>query len=306
MNIYSLLEHCTEREIFVHIVFAKQDPISTENQNRIQNVANHFKSNPIDFLVIDEKCFEDAGIARWRGSLASNYKFLVTELFPGLDKILYLDIDAFVVGDVSKIYDIPMDNSALMGVLDRNYSLLKNHHVVDSINFEALKIDPIFTDKYICIGIMMYNLKLIREMGISPNYLIDLHEKYNGKIDLIEQDIHNIVFRDHIKIIPESLGSNFHFNDRILRENLNQSEFCVVHGFDFSKPWLLPKFYSLGKIFHNYYDLCQKLNGDNGFKKANWASWKKMGWKKDKYLRILMPYFIVQLEEQRRLKAISS
>jgi lipopolysaccharide biosynthesis glycosyltransferase len=68
------------------------------------------------------------------------------------DKILYLDTDVVCVGEPSKFYDMNMDSYEMAGVLDRYGS-----HIYRV---------PFGRKKYINSGVLLMNLKKIRETGL--------------------------------------------------------------------------------------------------------------------------------------------
>ena len=51
--------------------------------------------------------------------LAAYYRLFIEEMFPEYDKILYLDCDIVVLGDVSKLYYMDMGDNAVAGVVEQ-------------------------------------------------------------------------------------------------------------------------------------------------------------------------------------------
>jgi lipopolysaccharide biosynthesis glycosyltransferase len=313
MNIYSILDHNKSgREYSFYVLESLQKPISGINKDKIIRVVNFFGGNHnIEFKQIDDMQFESANIPKWGGSYsgfkvydetydemsqkfgsyAGNYKFLATAFFADLDKIMYLDIDAFCINDLSEFYDIDNENYALIGPGEFGEYDAFNPPFFDP---NGLGIEPILAKDYINIGAMIMNLKLTRELGITPELLIAMHSKYNGQIRALEQDIHNIAFRGKIKVLRNQYAFLAMHDDVMLKRAIRKNPICVVHGLSYCKPWNLSKSFYLGKRFWHYYDLCKKINGDNGFKKLGWLEFKKSGWP-NKYYSVLLPYPIAML-----------
>ena len=84
-------------------------------------------------------------------TVASFYRSIIAELIKNVDKIIYLDGDTLTFSDLSEMYQLNMNNLYFRGV--REVLLPGN--------------------KSICAGVMLMNLKLIRE-----NHVFDTFKKY--------------------------------------------------------------------------------------------------------------------------------
>ena len=57
----------------------------------------------------DEKVSSDVGVYY---SVETNYRlFLFSELFSAYDRMIYLDCDTVVTGDISRLFDMPLKGS---------------------------------------------------------------------------------------------------------------------------------------------------------------------------------------------------
>ena len=79
----------------------------------------------------------------------------LTQLFPHLDKILSLDCDTLVQDNISELWDLPLDDYYFAGVREPKKS----------------------TEEFVYInaGVMMFNLKKIREEHQDEKYIYDLN-----------------------------------------------------------------------------------------------------------------------------------
>ena len=131
----------------------------------------------INISKLIEKWFVPGG-ANWssgwtyigliRGALA--------KVFPELDKILSIDCDTLVQSDVSDLWDIPIDDYYVAGVMEPALSRYSN-------------------GLYINAGVTMWNLKKLREDGKDDEMIEDLNR---NKRMFVSQDTLNAVCRDHI------------------------------------------------------------------------------------------------------------
>lgn len=140
-------------------------------------VALHRDVEVINISKLIEKWFVPGG-ANWssgwtyigliRGALA--------KVFPELDKILSIDCDTLVQSDVSDLWDIPIDDYYVAGVMEPALSRYSN-------------------GLYINAGVTMWNLKKLREDGKDDEMIEDLNR---NKRMFVSQDTLNAVCRDHI------------------------------------------------------------------------------------------------------------
>jgi len=105
--------------------------------------------------------------------------FKIPEILEQYDKVLYLDGDILVRGDLSELYDMKLENYYLIGVAD-----------LESIHFDR---------KILYAGGVVMNLKKMRQNGITQK-LIDTRKSL-GTIGSMFQRPFNIVFNGEIKFV---------------------------------------------------------------------------------------------------------
>lgn len=93
-------------------------------------------------------------------SLACYYRLFIENLFPEYDKILYLDCDIIVLGDISKLYFEDVRDYAVAGVVEQH---IKYSKVFSDYTQKVVGVD---CDHYINSGIMIMNLKKLRELQV--------------------------------------------------------------------------------------------------------------------------------------------
>jgi lipopolysaccharide biosynthesis glycosyltransferase len=104
------------------------------------------------------------------------YRLLLPELIPD-DRVLYLDTDLIVNGNLSEFYNLGFNGNLLAAVEDAGAEWYKTY-----IGFSI-------TDKYFNAGVMLYDLKAIREEKLE-NKWIEMASKH--KFHLQDQDILNV------------------------------------------------------------------------------------------------------------------
>ena len=112
-------------------------------------------------------------------SVVTYYRLFIASLFPEYDKVLYLDCDLVVLGDVSELYFTDMGDSILAGCPDQFVS--KTHEFREYAQ-NAIGADP---DRYINAGVLLMNLSEYRNRKIEEKF-VELITKYD--FDLVDPD----------------------------------------------------------------------------------------------------------------------
>lgn len=138
---------------------------------------------------------------------SSFYRLDLQNILPNLDKIIYIDIDCLVFDDLDEMYNFNMTNINLRGVLDPFPSL--NDHIFHH-------------EKYICCGVLLMNLKRMRETKIIDKY-INYIKKNATLINKGDQTVVNNVDWQFNDVLPIKYGVLFcHLNESEYFGNLRQ------------------------------------------------------------------------------------
>ena len=123
-------------------------------------------------------------------STAALVKFDLPLLLQGIDQVLYLDGDVLIRDSLEELYDLDIEGkyAAVCKDLAANY--------FPAPYAERLKIKHAF---YFNSGVMLLNLKLLREKDISQKLL---HYRQNGVNDFMDQDAFNVVFEENVVYFP--------------------------------------------------------------------------------------------------------
>ena len=119
-------------------------------------------------------------------SRSAMFKFIIPNLFPDLDRILYLDTDLIVRKDLLELFMNSMDDKYLCAVPDLWQS------VTDRIKRKKFK-------SYFNSGVMLMNLAKMRIEKL-PAKLIETKRK-SKNFDLMDQDVFNEVCNEHTKML---------------------------------------------------------------------------------------------------------
>ena len=166
-------------------------------------VAVHRDVEVINISKMIDKWFIPGG-ANWNSgwTYIGLIRAALSKVFPDLDKILSIDCDTLVQKDVSDLWDIPIDDYYVAGVMEPALSRYSNL-------------------LYINAGVTMWNLKKLREDGKDDEMIDDLN--YHKRA-FVSQDALNAILRNHILKIPAS------YNDCAFTEQASETKIAHFAG----------------------------------------------------------------------------
>lgn len=144
-------------------------------------------------------------------SYMSLVRLAFARLLPNFDKVLYLDTDTVVCGDISPLWDIDMTDYYIAGASE-----------------DLSYVPQVPIGKYINAGVMLMNLDKIRKDGIDWKWLWEI----NGfKHNFPDHDVINIYCLDHIYYLDKN------YNE-FCRTQISQDPKIVHYAGE--KNWWLP------------------------------------------------------------------
>lgn len=182
----------------------------------------------------------------------SLYKFDLPELLKEYDKVLYLDGDIIVRGDLSDIL-----NTDLTGLYA---ATVKDMYVMgDSKEHINLGLDNYFN-----AGIMLLNLSEMRKNNITQ--LLLKAKKDNASLKYMDQDAFNIVFTGKVKFLPPEYNCFADYLskgaqpaiDRLFGKGHNLAQNWIVLHYTGRKPWNYYHF--INPVWRSYYKQSVTVN----------------------------------------------
>lgn len=125
-------------------------------------------------------------------SKTAMFKFKLAELFPDIDKLLYLDGDILILNDLGELYNTDIEQYYVAAVKDMAPVVKYKPHVGKKLNLPESYI-------YFNSGVMLLNLKLMRAHNIAERLLT---YRKNGKNYFMDQDAFNVVLGARMKELP--------------------------------------------------------------------------------------------------------
>ena len=229
VTIASLLKNNAGNRFRLIVILDQYDAALAE---RLRTTVNQFDNAQIEFKV-----FETSSFAHFRVghhiSLAAYLRLFITSLVdPDIDKLIYLDSDLVVRGDIRALWNTDVSRYFLGAVADP-YS--DNH---ENLGFRK-------DEKYFNSGVLLVNVAKWREENVLPKF-ISYAEKNAGLIRWYDQCVLNAVFRGQVLFLPYRW--NFPARNADLPASaldMSKEEFAklrknpsIVHYTTSAKPWL--------------------------------------------------------------------
>ena len=221
VTLVSLIEHAS-REYF-YSIYVLNTGLSEEGQNRIKRLEDeNFSINFVDmtdYIGDLHKKLKNV----YHFSLAAYYRLFIQGKFPQYKKILYLDCDIVVLGDISKLYNIDLEGNMLGGVVE---GFIQR---VDAFNLYAREAIGVNPSEYINSGILVMDLEKFREENIEEKFTY-LLSTYNFDTIDPDQAYLNYFCRERKKLLPISWNKTPAYNDIDVKPN-------IIHFALTKKPW---------------------------------------------------------------------
>ena len=130
-------------------------------------------------------------------TLTIYFRLFIADMFPEYDKGIYIDSDIVVPGDISELYNIDLGNNLIGASTDHSIQ-----DVPELINWMENGIG-IKKQEYINSGVLLLNLKLLRENNFGQKFLKLLNEFHFDTV-APDQDYINAMCNGKILYINEA------------------------------------------------------------------------------------------------------
>lgn len=197
--------------------------LSEESAKKVK--ANERAGVRIDFMDISEQLASIKSRLRdvYHFSIVTYYRLFIASLFPQYDKVLYLDCDLVVLGDIARLYHTDLGDNILGAAPEQFVRSTKEFRLYAE---RALGVDP---DGYVNAGVLLMNLAAYRRERIEDKFiqLITEHD-----FDLLDPDqaYLNYLCQGRICVLPSV------WNQEPM-PGAGTADGGIVHYALYKKPW---------------------------------------------------------------------
>ena len=228
-SVHSILKNANKN--YKYDIYVLHNGIANTNQdimkNQIKNDASIEFVDMLEFVDMKEKLdvLADKLVTRDYYTKTTYYRLFIPNMFPHLDKALYLDSDIIVTGDISELYNTNLENNLVGAIPDM---AVQNTPVFIEYVEKALGVKG---DKYFNAGILLMNLSEMREWNFEEKF-IDLLGKYSFRVAQ-DQDYLNVLTKDRVKYVDNSWNVQPVPNNICKFDKIN-----LIHYNMLWKPWI--------------------------------------------------------------------
>ncbi|MDO5151123.1 MAG: glycosyltransferase family 8 protein [Oscillospiraceae bacterium] len=257
----SLIQNASEKNTYKIIILYRKGMLSSENMgNIISDIPTHFI---IEFIDMDDRI--ETITDRMENRLRCDYftptifyRLFIPAMFPEYKKAIYLDSDIVVLGDISDLFQINIDNYLLGACNDYFAGEMLENYLNKFVGVEK--------EEYFNSGILLMNLEKLRKLNLDEHFL-HLYNTYHFECLAPDQDYLNAMCKGNTLLLSQSWNTMPHSDyDRNAEENMTGIN--IVHYFLFFKPW---NHYAIQfeKLFWfylkqtPYYDMVKSMHQDN-------------------------------------------
>ena len=195
-------------------------------------------------------------------SKTTYYRLFIADMFPSLDKVIYIDSDTVVQGDISELYMHELGEN-LVGACHEQAMVQ-----VDEYGTYVEKNIGIDRNSFFNAGVLLINCRLFREEDVLGKFMELLHI-YNFVVTQ-DEDYLNVICKDRVLWLDQR------WNTEMLGDiPYPPEEFKIIHYIMVSKPWHYHDcrhgdiFWRYAEKTEVYDDIMAVLNSYTDEKKAN-------------------------------------
>jgi lipopolysaccharide biosynthesis glycosyltransferase len=214
--------------------------ISENNKELLGSIQKTYPKFSINFINVNlQDLFGSFKLHNKSHTLNVYSRYLIPGLAKNIDKVIFMDVDVAVRGDIKELYDENLGSYSL-GAVPEYTNVLDEHKTELGLSKKH---------KYFNAGVLLLNVKAFREKRILREIVrmtLDIKPKYQ------DQDILNLYFENNYKILDSKYNVSYwmwKYNqekpDKKITSSLNNP--FIVHYSTF-KPWK-----DLDVIMGNYF-----------------------------------------------------
>ena len=243
----SLIEHLNVE--YDYDVVLIQTDVCNENKEKLLAMCDSYKNFSLRFF--DATCLLSGYKLKANAHISEEtyYRFLIQEALPDYDKVLYLDSDLVINGDISELYEIDINDYVLAATRDPDF--LGQINGANRETMEYIKTDFRMKDpyNYFQAGVLLFNEKKMRkkhslrewlDLASVPHLYNDqdvLNLECEGEVKFVDMKWGMIVDHDHsrvkdvISFAPDAIQKEY---------ALAHTNPMIIHYAGFKKPWYDP------------------------------------------------------------------
>lgn len=171
------------------VIHVLSDYVSDIHISRLKDLIGSYSNVALNIIIVDDSKLQGLKDT-W--TIYTWYRVLIPEILDAdVHRVLYLDADVLVSGNIEELFFLDMTDKAIAGTIDFQS---KDISTYQRCGYEAEK-------EYVCAGVMLMNLDYWRMHDIA-NKVITWGRENNDRIQFPDQDAINYICRDAKLLLP--------------------------------------------------------------------------------------------------------
>lgn len=248
----SLLANCSKEYDYKFYVLTTN--LAQKYQDDLKAVVGD--SATIEFVSLKNELDKLQGMFHLRDyySKETYYRFFIPDLFPQYEKVLYLDCDTIILGDIAELYNTDISDYYVAAAPEEVMATIK---VFGDYVEKALGV-PV--EEYFNAGILLINTKKFRKNQIAEKF-VDLLKHFTFRVTQ-DEDYLNVLCKGHSKILDLGWNKTAYKNPDFDDKNLK-----IIHYKINWKPWHYENTLYEEYVWDfakqtQYYDMLMKMRDD--------------------------------------------
>ncbi|MGN0033082.1 MAG: glycosyltransferase family 8 protein [Candidatus Limimorpha sp.] len=156
-------------------------------------------------------------------TLTIYFRLFIPTMFPEYDKVIYLDSDVVIPGDISRLYDMPLGDNLIAACPDWSIQDIAplRYYIEEGFGFPP--------ETYVNSGVLLMNTRLLRECHLETRFL-DMLNTYHVDCIAPDQDYLNALCHGRILYLG-------HEWDAMPDKKGELPNPQIIHYNLFEKPW---------------------------------------------------------------------
>lgn len=166
-------------------------------------------------------------------TMAATYRLFLPNLLPNYDKVIWLDIDIVVTGDIAELFGTELGDCWFGAVVDVALENGLSHESAawrrERGQLWAKKYNFEPWEGYFNSGVLLMNLAALREANVRKRLIEIAVDPYS---ELLDQDALNVVCRGHVKYLEKRWNFQAQSGSGWVEDGVG-----IVHFVGPDKPW---------------------------------------------------------------------
>ena len=241
VSLQSMMDHASkEAQYEIHVLHTN---ISEEMQKKMHAMENANFSVQFDHVTEYLHFIQEKLPLRDYYSKTTYFRLFIAEMFPEIDKAIYIDSDTVVLGDIAQLYAYDLGDAYVGACREQ---VMIQEEVYGTYVEKVLGVER---DNYFNAGMLVINCEQFRKNHVLEQFM-ELLPMYNFVVTQ-DEDYLNLICHNKVCWLPQKWNVEV-FGQIPCREE----EICVLHYIMVSKPW----HYSDCRLQEYFWESAQKTS----------------------------------------------